>query len=31
MTWADCFDRASDSDVTVAEIRETLLAVRSDD
>jgi hypothetical protein len=31
MTWADCFDRASDADVTLAEIRETLEAVRDDD
>lgn len=31
MTWADCFDRASDADATIAEIRETLAAVRNDD
>jgi hypothetical protein len=31
MTWADCFERASEYDVTVAEIRETLADVRADD
>ena len=31
MTWADCFERASEYDVTVAEIRETLSDVRSDE
>jgi hypothetical protein len=31
MTWADCFDRASEYDVTVAEICETLAPLRADD
>jgi hypothetical protein len=31
MTWADCFERASEYDVTLAEIRETLADVRSDE
>lgn len=31
MTWADCFDRASEFDTSLTEIRETLADVRSDD
>ncbi len=31
MTWADCFDRATAYDVTVADIRETLADRREDD
>ena len=31
MTWADCFDRAGEYDVTVVEIRETLAVLRDDD
>lgn len=31
MTWADCFERASEHDVTLAESRETLADVRADE
>jgi hypothetical protein len=31
MTWADLFERASDHETTVAEIREQVASHRSDD